>query len=924
MRRRLCILLALCLLLPTALAALPISAATPDGEAIRSAEDFYSMKSGGSYYLDCDVVLTKPYGQVFSGVLDGNGHTLTTVAIASAFTKLNGATVRDLNISYAYSSSVSATLGALAEVGYGSFEDISAEVKIEINESAERFSHAVGGLIGELNGASVFTDCSVDGYLKVSTSPSSGTGISSALGGIVGRATDAGEVSFISCINRAEIGSKQIQMSVGGIIGYMQKSSQVGLESCVNEGSVSGVSGTHSGVGGICGTADGTHAPDASVRFVGCQNRGIVEESGRVGSGGNLHVGGLLGRGYGIALAEFENCINTGSVISGGGGWASAGGIAGGVMTYGFAWSGTHDGVLRAYNCANIGEVRGGAFCGGIIGGALQYNTNGSQVDIERCASYGSVAGDSAGGIIGHCGESGFNGLLIKDCYNGGRVDGKSVCGGIVATVNVASDSSDYAVTQVRPMKIEGCINAGNTAAARVESAGIVSAVPLGSLELRGCVNIEVGGDDFAAISHASSERIRPIGNLYVGKSGEHSFGTAIDAASANGKAEALLLALPADTGELTRWLEAIDGYEAGGYAEGWTALTVAVIKARECVLVASPYDEVRNAEKALLTALEGLVLKDSVDNSELISALELAEQRLGMSEEYTKDSWAHFILEYERVKYKKYSSNEEDIKSSAEALLSALSFLGNRADFEELRAELNKYADYRQEEFAPEGWASFREAFRAASELNDPTNVSVQQVEEALIRLRNAAAELEPIADADLLIAELERMLERYESELYTASSYAEFERLLLKWIGMLEEQSYSEEFIESVREDADGLTAELVERGDLSRLDGLLEEAFFCKESDYSARTWRELLEVLEEIEAARAPEIACELGEDDVAALGEKLRVAIDARNEEQTSEPTSEEEKGCEGSISGAVIVIAALACPALLLKKRKEN
>lgn len=927
MRKQICLITAVFLLLLLIFPVLPISAA-PDGEAIRSEEDFYSMKPGGSYYLDCDLLLTKTYSQSFSGSLDGNGHTITTVAIGSVFKKLDNATVKNIKLSSAYSSSASKTFGALAESGSGRFDDVSAAVKLEISKAAESYSGALGGLIGEVIGETAFENCTVNGYLKISTSPVYGTGIETSVGGIVGRAVNAGEVSFISCISNASVESLQIQMSVGGILGCASKGSQVVFVDCQSTGKISGVGGTHSGVGGLCGTADGTHSPEASMRFEGCLNKAAVSETERREGGGNLHIGGMLGRGYGIALLEFDSCINMGEVYSRGGGWASAGGLAGGVMTYGFAWSGTHGGLFSVNNCANTGSISGGAFCGGLVGGALQFNTNDCEVRVTLSANYGGVCGESAGGIIGHCGESGFNGLLVSECYNSGSIDGGNSSAGIVGSVNTASDGSEYAITKEKERRIEGCINSGAILNSNTGSAGIISAVTQQSVTVRECINLYAGEGEFAAISQADGKNIYAISNSYVGQFGGHAYATTISESNAAKKETALRTELPADTLELQRWLDAVDGYTSDGYSAGWSAFADERERARGCAYSLCSYEEAAEREKALLAALEGLVIKDGIDNSPLLLALEEAEKILGESERYTLQSWENFIKAYEKATYRRYSADNSEINETSEALLSALSWLGVRSDLEDLREALKRYAGYRPEEFTAYGWEEFREAFDAAAELNDSETVSTSEAEEAVIRLIKAAEALTPRSDANDLIKELQSRLEAYPREDYTASSYDSFESFLNELIALASTNDLSEEMLSEIEEEGRLATQKLVRRGNLRLLDPLLEKALFCKEDDYIHSAWKELVGVLEEIELSRSPENAADLSEEDVSALRERLIAAMentketeDSADEPKPAEP--EKAKGCGGAISGAA-VITVITCLALLSKRKKEN
>ena len=165
-----------------------------------------------------------------------------------------------------------------------------------------------------------------------------------------------------------------------------------------------------------------------------------------------------------MSILNIDKCLNAGEVVSLGGGWASAGGIAGGIMTYGFSWVGTHDGTVRVTNCVNRGTIRNGVFTGGIIGGALQFNTNGSSLTVDKCANYGDLWGrDIVGGIIGECGEDAFNGLSITNCYNGGDITATgNRAAGILGMLKPKDGQSSNTITEKLPRLIEFCVNAGD------------------------------------------------------------------------------------------------------------------------------------------------------------------------------------------------------------------------------------------------------------------------------------------------------------------------------------------------------------------------------------------------------------------------------------------------------------------------------
>ena len=876
MKKTVSALIILSMLASAVLLVIPIGA-LPEGKPISTPSEFYAMQSGGVYYLANDIYITSAYPMAFSGVLDGNGHTVYSSSPRAIFGSVAGGTLRNIKVVASYQSAESRDLAALAMSGYGNFENISATVDFEILPSAARFDHTIGGIVGEIKGASVFKSCSVDGSIRMGVMSEVGSGIETSVGGIVGRVTNAGAVRFTDCVSDADIESGQQQMSVGGIVGITRLDSQVLFDGCVNNGDISATRGRHSGTAGICGIADGTHTPSASVRFVGCSNTGNIRDDGEKMGGSGNNVGGILGRGYGIARADFESCLNAGELRSAVGGWSSVGGIIGGIMTYGFAWSGTHAGLVSISDCANIGKVESGNFNGGIIGGALQFNTDGCMVKVERSANYGDINGEYAGGIIGHCGESGFNGLLVKDCYNSGDIDGSGLSAGIVASVDTEQGGGEYAITVDGGRAIEGCINSGGSPAVSGFS-GIISSVEKQTVSVSGCINLFESDQPFYAISGEQSARIRASGNYYTDDAVKHPYGSVMSESIARAKEGRLLETLPADTTEIIKWLLATEDHTAAGYSEGWEAFVAARKSAEDIAYKVCSYSEAEKAEKALLDALEGLRLEDGISNAELLTALDEAQRYLSGKSEYTPESWERFERAYERASFCIYSADIETINAVSSELTLAIRSLKIRATYSELRSVIARYVDYRREEFTSFGWAEFRDAFVKALELQDNENASADEVSAAIARLEKAAEVIRRKEEAFVVINKLKETLEEHPSDDYTVSSYAVFKELLAPIYEAAELNDCSSEEIDGLLLDIDEALEVLVERGDLSAVDRLLAPTGAYKQEDFIPDGWAKLIGVVEKINAAREKESAAELTAREAEKLTSELSAAL----------------------------------------------
>jgi The GLUG motif. len=96
-------------------------------------------------------------------------------------------------------------------------------------------------------------------------------------------------------------------------------------------------------------------------------------------------VGSIIGAVQAGSIATVTNCYNTGDVT----GTDYVGGIVG-----------YTDGTTTVTNCYNTGDVTGTDYVGGIVG------VSGHVTIIINCYNTGDVSGNSAGGIVGHLGNS--------------------------------------------------------------------------------------------------------------------------------------------------------------------------------------------------------------------------------------------------------------------------------------------------------------------------------------------------------------------------------------------------------------------------------------------------------------------------------------------------------------------------------------
>ena len=263
-------------------------------------------------------------GTQFTGVFDGNDHTISNLTIAAStkdFVGLFGYVGYGGQIFNLGVGNVTMTgdeyVGGLVGRNEGSLTFCSATGSVAIEGSAVRY---VGGLVG-YNNSGTLTSCSASGSVnRVSD-------YSYAVGGLVG----GNDGTLIAC---SASGSVTGGYYVGGLVGYNSSGT---LTSCSATGSVSGDSMS---VGGLVGE-------DYSGTLTSCYATGSV-------SAGGYYAGGLVGRNY---WGTLTSCYATGAVI----GYDYVGGLVG--YNYGTLTS-----------CYATGSVT----CFYYVGGLAGYNDGGT------------------------------------------------------------------------------------------------------------------------------------------------------------------------------------------------------------------------------------------------------------------------------------------------------------------------------------------------------------------------------------------------------------------------------------------------------------------------------------------------------------------------------------------------------------------
>ena len=357
----------------------------------------------------------------FSGVFDGNGHTISNftysitgtheIGLFRYFGSYSGSPeIRDLGLTDANVDAGTGDNVGLLVGTFGNGNGVMSNCWSEGSSvSGEDF---VGGLVGRVDGEEItLTDCrildsNISGKVVVggmfgiidSSYAVSVTGCwvedcnilaDGIIGGLVGRSDEGTELTLRDCHVEMElIRGRDYGGQVGGLVGL---NLGFNISNSYYRGDVIVVSG--SGVGGLVGDNRGA--------LTNCYSAGMVSTAFEEGDPGGSRVGGLVGYN---ARGEILDCKSSCDVF---GGFDT-----GGLLGY------NRDHIS---NCSSEGDVSGQESVGGLIG----LNDNG--VDISNCFSSGSVLGTEmwVGGLIGYNGSGD-----IRNCYSTSDVEGGRIVGG--------------------------------------------------------------------------------------------------------------------------------------------------------------------------------------------------------------------------------------------------------------------------------------------------------------------------------------------------------------------------------------------------------------------------------------------------------------------------------------------------------------
>lgn len=366
----------------------------------------------------------------YSGTYYGNGYSISGIdsKIGGFFSYLNGATIKNLNITNSVINMSSSSLiyssykftGGLADRSTGNILVENCYINADLECTTSNWT--VGGLIGYYGIVSTglindltIRDCSFDGNIKMNRSSE--------------------------------------DYYTGGIIGSIRNANEVIIENCYNSANINH---GYNGCGGIVGTTgylytntnNNKTTPYGANKFkiYGCYNAGKIFSDNY-----SQHIGGIIG--FLVCKTndvEIKNCYNAGEINGAGKSSNYCGGIVG--------YSGYT--VVNIEKCYNIGNInyKTGRF-GGIVGSISNGGGN-----ITNCYNNGNITilgpNIGGGGIAGSIsGDEGFN---IIDCYNCKDIDVDISVNNYRYNANIAGIVGYTSGSSTYNINIKNCYNIGN------------------------------------------------------------------------------------------------------------------------------------------------------------------------------------------------------------------------------------------------------------------------------------------------------------------------------------------------------------------------------------------------------------------------------------------------------------------------------
>lgn len=470
-----------------------------------------SLNTSGWYALSKDIDASGSFTPIpsFSGVLDGQGHTISNLTIYSPptwnvglfQTTAIGSEVRNLNFDNVWILANNAFpahqyVGVVAGQAAGTISNVHV-TSGDVNGSTLDGVIA-GGLVGMVTGTIK------DSSSAASVIVGSGNSYWNFAGGLAGR-SDGGKIFNSSATGTVQGGARSL---LGGLVGENEQYSLSGgtISNSWASGNVSG--GGESYAGGLVGrNAIGTSIQSSYAT-------GMVSVSGGgVGGGVNL-AGGLVGENSGSISNSYAtgpaagSSTNLPSIVGGLVGQNNAqgtifasyagGNVSGDINSRVGGLAGVN------YGLVDLSFATGDVTSGNVSGGLVGFNTG----TVQSSYATGVVDGFIAGGLVGET----FGGSILNSAASG-RVHGNDSAGGLVGASESALIENSMAVGRVETTGVFG--TAGGLVGGMINSTvrnsyaagnvvggndailgGLVGANVQGAIERSGALGTVTGGND--------------------------------------------------------------------------------------------------------------------------------------------------------------------------------------------------------------------------------------------------------------------------------------------------------------------------------------------------------------------------------------------------------------------------------------------
>lgn len=294
--------------------------------------------------------------------------------------------------------------------------------------------------------------------------------------------------------------------------------------------------------------------------------------------------------------------------------------------------------------------------------------------------------------------------------------------------------------------------------------------------------------------------------------------------------------------------------------------------------------------------------LKASFDALVVRGDLKALEQEIKDIENLSKDDYteeSYNALEKVLVEAKNLVTNKDatvgEVNSMIESLRQAKAGLVTKASMS--KQELRNYIDSNNLKnldtsiYLTSTVEPFNEALKNAEDILNKKGATVTEVEDAYKALQDARKNL-VLKATDTEIKALENRMASYKEEDYTASSWKDFELVLNEIKEELKAEHTSAE-IEALTHKLEEASKKLVTRGHTAELELLLNQAKKTDSKLYTVKSYKNLLDVIEATE--KALENRNELTQEEVDALTEDLRKAMEALEKLPVITPSIPEEK-----------------------------